>query len=186
MTKAKRELLFLHEKRVNSPIGEMVLLTDADGSVRVLEFADHADRTRTLLNRCYGQDGWQLIASARLEPAADAIDRYFRGDLTAIDGVATATVGTVFQRSVWAALRTVPAGETWSYRELAGALGHPSARAVGTANGANPISIIVPCHRIIGSSGALTGYGGGIERKRWLLDHEARHRAEAAVQARQA
>ena len=110
--------------------------------------------------------------SAALMRVAD----YFRGDLAAIDTIATTTGGSVFQRQVWSALRQVRADAPESYGSLARRIGRPSAsRAVGLANGANPIGIIVPCHRIIGSTGALTGYGGGIERKRWLLDHEARN-----------
>jgi len=83
-------------------------------------------------------------------------------------------VGTPFQRQVWAGLRTIPYGETWSYGELAAAIGRPGAsRAVGLANGRNPVSVVVPCHRVVGSGGSLTGYGGGLERKKWLLDLEA-------------
>jgi methylated-DNA-[protein]-cysteine S-methyltransferase len=95
--------------------------------------------------------------------------------LDAIDGLAVAARGTDFQRSVWRALRRIPCGETTSYGALAQRIGRPTAvRAVGHANGANPVSIVVPCHRVIGSDGSLTGYGGGIERKRWLLAHEQR------------
>jgi methylated-DNA-[protein]-cysteine S-methyltransferase len=98
---------------------------------------------------------------------------YFDGDLHAIDALPVATEGTVFQKSVWQALRTIPTGKTMSYGELAVKIGKPAAvRAVGLANGSNPIGVVVPCHRVIGANGSLTGYGGGLERKRWLLDHE--------------
>ena len=103
-----------------------------------------------------------------------AIARYFAGDLHAIDALPVKTAGTEFQRTVWRALRDIACGTTISYGELARRIGRPEAvRAVGLANGANPVGIVVPCHRVIGANGALTGYGGGMERKRWLLDHDA-------------
>jgi O-6-methylguanine DNA methyltransferase len=103
---------------------------------------------------------------------------YFAGDLSALDGVPVAPSGTPFQLAVWAALRAIPVGETASYSDIARVIGRPSAvRAVGAANGANPIGIVVPCHRVIGRDGSLTGYAGGLDRKRWLLRHEARQLA---------
>jgi methylated-DNA-[protein]-cysteine S-methyltransferase len=102
-----------------------------------------------------------------------AISNYFAGDLGVIDRLPVQTGGTEFQKEVWHALREIPCGTTTSYGELARRIGRPAAvRAVGLANGANPVAVVVPCHRVIGSNGSLTGYGGGIERKRWLLDHE--------------
>ena len=104
---------------------------------------------------------------------AKALRRYFAGDFDALDAVEVDTGGTPFQQEVWRALRRIPAGSTWSYARLASEIGRPSAtRAVAAANGANPVSIVVPCHRVIGSDGSLTGYGGGLPRKRWLLVHE--------------
>jgi methylated-DNA-[protein]-cysteine S-methyltransferase len=101
------------------------------------------------------------------------LTRYFGGETTAIDAVAVEMNGTPFQKTVWAALRRIPCGTTISYAELARRIGEPAAvRAVGTANGANPVALIVPCHRVIGSNGSLTGYGGGLDRKQWLLTHE--------------
>jgi methylated-DNA-[protein]-cysteine S-methyltransferase len=98
---------------------------------------------------------------------------YFDGDRTAIDEIPVEPAGTEFQRQVWLMLRRIPAGATWSYRQLAERVDRPAAvRAVGAANGANPIPIVLPCHRVIGSDGRLVGYGGGLERKRWLLAHE--------------
>ena len=95
-------------------------------------------------------------------------------DIAAIDAIATETTGTAFQRQVWGALREIPAGQTWSYSRLAAHIGRPTAvRAVGLANGANPIGVVVPCHRVIGRDGALTGYAGGLDRKRELLRREA-------------
>ena len=102
-----------------------------------------------------------------------SIKAYFEGQLNAIDSLPVECVGTPFQKRVWHALREIPCGRTVSYSELARRIGRPAAvRAVGLANGANPISVIVPCHRVIGVNGTLTGYGGGLERKRWLLSHE--------------
>jgi len=98
---------------------------------------------------------------------------YFKCDIAAIDGLPVETAGTPFQRSVWRALRRIRRGTTISYAELARWIGKPRAvRAAGLANGQNPISIVVPCHRVIGSNGTLTGYGGGLPRKKWLLEHE--------------
>jgi O-6-methylguanine DNA methyltransferase len=107
------------------------------------------------------------------KPIADALDGYFSGNLAAFAGLALNSGGSDFQRKVWAALCAIPAGQTRSYGDLAASIGQPrAARAVGLANGANPIGIIVPCHRVIGSNGTLTGYAGGVERKAWLLRHE--------------
>lgn len=170
MTAARPETLTL--SRFAYPIGEILLVTDADGAVRALDFADYEPRMRRLLVRHYGTDA----TTSGETPAAvrEALERYFNGDLVALDTLEVRTGGTAFQRAVWAALRTIPVGDTLSYRGLAERIGKPSAmRAVGLANGANPVGIIVPCHRVIGANGALTGYAGGIERKRWLLAHEA-------------
>jgi methylated-DNA-[protein]-cysteine S-methyltransferase len=128
-----------------------------------------------LLARHYGADNFSMIPDQNPFGLTNAIRAYFEGELEAIDTLPVATEGTSFQKSVWRALRDIPAGETISYGELANRIGKPAAvRAVGLANGANPIGIVVPCHRVIGANGSLTGYGGGIERKRWLLDHEKR------------
>jgi len=116
-----------------------------------------------------------------LELAARQLGEYFAGERHAFD-LPIAPRGTGFQERVWRALLAIPYGTTWSYGQLAHAIGRPSAsRAVGTANGANPISIIVPCHRVIAASGALTGYAGGLAAKRWLLDHECAHRGVGEV-----
>ena len=110
---------------------------------------------------------------ARPSTAARALLAYFEGDLNAVDELPTETNGTAFQRAVWTALRKIPAGRTVSYGALAAQIGnHKAVRAVGLANGANPIAIVVPCHRVIGANASLTGYGGGLHRKRWLLAHE--------------
>jgi methylated-DNA-[protein]-cysteine S-methyltransferase len=161
--------------RIESPIGIMLLVHDPEGHVRALDFHDFEPRMRRLLRRHYGKDESDFIVESREAPAAvrQALARYFAGDLTAIDDIPVATAGTSFQREVWAALRRIRPGTTLSYGALAHQLGRPkSVRAVGLANGANPIAIVVPCHRVIGADASLTGYGGGIDRKRWLLTHE--------------
>jgi O-6-methylguanine DNA methyltransferase len=158
-------------ERFASPIGTILILTDADDVVRGIDFADYEARLHQLLRQQYGT----YTVADRSGPGATsrALAAYFAGDLDALAAVPVKTAGTAFQRDVWDALRTIPAGTTMSYGQLAATLGRPKAsRAVGLANGSNPISIVVPCHRVIGSNGALTGYGGGIERKRWLLEHE--------------
>lgn len=155
-----------------SPLGTMYLVTDEQGLLRALDFEDHEARMRELLRLHYGQVS--LREGHAPAQVIEAIDAYFtRGDALRLHALPTATGGTPFQRAVWQALMDIPAGHTESYGQMAGRLGKPGAsRAVGLANGANPIAIVVPCHRVIGASGALTGYGGGLWRKQWLLAHE--------------
>lgn len=167
--------LQLWSERLTTPIGVLVLLRDDDDRLRALEWADLPARMDRALRLHYGADGFSVRAAAGAGASGVALclQRYFAGDLTAIDDVAVATGGTPFQRRVWQVLRMIPAGTTITYAELARRIGQPTAfRAVGHANGANPISIVVPCHRVIGSDASLTGYGGGTTRKRWLLAHE--------------
>ena len=158
--------------RLMTPIGDALLAFDPAGRLRAFYFADKEDELVGLLRRQYGAS----VSLDRQPGPSDAIrslEAYFAGDLTALDNIECRTVGTLFQQAVWAALRTIPVGQTLSYAGLAKRIGKPKAvRAVGLANGANPIAVVVPCHRVIGSNGTLTGYGGGIERKRWLLTHE--------------
>jgi methylated-DNA-[protein]-cysteine S-methyltransferase len=167
------EVLFID--LVESPIGTMLLIHDPEERVRALDFHDFEARMRRLLRLHYGEDGADFVVKSHKTPPAirQALARYFAGDLTAIEAIPVATAGTSFQREVWAALRGIRPGTTISYGALALKLGRPkSVRAVGLANGANPIGIVVPCHRVIGADRSLTGYGGGIDRKRWLLTHE--------------
>jgi methylated-DNA-[protein]-cysteine S-methyltransferase len=160
-------------ERPETPIGTLLLLTDATGRVRVLDFGDYGDRMRRLMRLHYGAASYRIEDAPAPTAARRALDAYFGGDIGALDGLQVETGGTPFQRQVWAALRTIPAGETMSYGELARRIGRPTAvRAVGLANGSNPIGVIVPCHRVIGADGSLTGYGGGLPRKQWLLQHE--------------
>lgn len=157
--------------RIASPVGEVLLVVDDAGAVRALDFVDYEARMLRLLQRHYGPVA--LTPGRAPEGVRAALDAYFGGDARALDGLAVKTGGTEFQRTVWAALRAIPAGETRSYGQLAAAIGKPAAvRAVGLANGANPVGVIVPCHRVVGANGTLTGYAGGLERKRWLLAHE--------------
>jgi len=165
--------MHLRLDRFSSPIGSLQLVTDAEGRLRVLDFHDHVERMHRLLRRQYGT--FQLDNGRAPGSVIALLEAYFAGDIACLAAVPVATAGTAFQRRVWAALREIPAGTTMSYGRLAAKLGMPKAsRAVGLANGANPVGIVVPCHRVIGANGALTGFGGGLDRKRWLLEHERR------------
>lgn len=166
-------MTFLHVHRIPSPIGELLVVVDAAGVPHAVEWADHEPRMLLLLRRRHPSP--RLIAAAPDRPCAAtaALDAYFDGDIDAPAGLPAAPGGTAFQRRVWTALRAIPPGATTSYGALAAGIGAPAAiRAVGAANGANPLSLVVPCHRVVAADGALTGYGSGIARKRWLLDHE--------------
>jgi methylated-DNA-[protein]-cysteine S-methyltransferase len=157
--------------RLLTPIGEAVIAADAAGVVRAVNWTDYEAQLLAWLARRYPA----ARISAAPAPAAvrRAFEAYFSGDIGALDAVPRRAVGTPFQLSVWQALTTIPPGETLSYGGLAARLGRPTAmRAVGLANGANPIGLVVPCHRVIGTNGTLTGYAGGLHRKRWLLAHE--------------
>ena len=173
----KMNFLELLIDRIDTPIGEMVIIADRDGNLRAVDWTDHDPRAQNFLRLHYGPNngktGFTLTSARNPSGLSDAIRSYFTGDLTAIDNLPVKTNGTPFQRQVWQALREIPLGTTISYGQLASRIGRPTAmRAVGLANGSNPVGVIVPCHRVIGSNGSLTGYGGGMERKRWLLEHE--------------
>jgi methylated-DNA-[protein]-cysteine S-methyltransferase len=157
--------------RIKTPIGDLDIVADKDGRLRAVEWTDHADRMHRSLRIQYGQ--YELASARNPAGTSAALRAYFSGDVMAIDRLKVATGGTDFQKAVWKALRGIACGETITYAVLAQRVGRPTAvRAVGHANGDNPISVVVPCHRVIGTNGSLTGYGGGIERKRWLLAHE--------------
>src|SRR5882724_1332568 len=161
--------------RIETPIGVLLVVADHDGNLRAVDWTDYEPRMRRLLRRHYGENGFKLIPGRVSNVLTQAIRSYLAGDLSAIDKLPVKTAGTPFQREVWRALRKISCGTTISYGQLAKQINRPAAvRAVGLANGSNPIGIIVPCHRVIGSNGSLTGYGGGIERKRWLLEHESK------------
>jgi methylated-DNA-[protein]-cysteine S-methyltransferase len=154
--------------RLATPIGALGLFA-RDGRLCAVAFAGSEERVGRELQRRYGA----LSIEEGDVPARAALEAYFSGELRALDSVEVETGGTEFQRRVWLALRAIPPGRTLSYGELAERLGAPRAvRAVGLANGRNPVPIVLPCHRVIGADGSLTGYGGGLERKRFLLAHE--------------
>ncbi|MEH0832622.1 methylated-DNA--[protein]-cysteine S-methyltransferase [Pectobacterium cacticida] len=156
-----------------TPLGELLILADKDDRLRAVEWCEYEDALFRSLKRRYRNDPFSLQTSHNPGGLTDCLRRYFEGELTIIDTLPVTFVGTEFQRQVWQALRHIPCGEITTYGELAAQLGRPgAARAVGMANGSNPVSIVVPCHRVIGTGGALTGYAGGIQRKQWLLTHE--------------
>jgi methylated-DNA-[protein]-cysteine S-methyltransferase len=157
--------------RLQTPIGTALLVTDAGGVLRALDWEEHELRMKELLRLQYGA----VVLEDRRSPndLGSALTAYFKGDLDRLSTIKWRVAGTPFQQKVWAALPKIPAGTTMSYGALAAKLNGPKAmRAVGHANGSNPISVVVPCHRLIGADGALVKYGGGLERKRWLLEHE--------------
>jgi O-6-methylguanine DNA methyltransferase len=171
MTTQALPSLQLRLEQRSSPVGTMLIVTDDEGRLRALDFEDYETRMRELLRLHYGQV--TLIHGCAPPMVVAPIEAYFAGQLESLAKIPTHTGGTPFQRSVWRALMDVPVGRTESYGAMAKRLGKPGAsRAVGLANGSNPIAIVVPCHRVIGASGALTGYGGGLWRKQWLLAHE--------------
>lgn len=183
-------MLTLVSETIDTPLGELEIVTDQQGQLRALEWADFHHRLLQLLVRHYGvavspkEMGSKITSSGAKTSFSlnqDSVDTavrqriqdYFSGDLHAIDSLPVATAGTEFQRRVWQMLRTIPCGQIMTYGQMAAKLDNPGAsRAVGLANGSNPISVVVPCHRVIGSNGALTGYAGGVDRKKWLLIHE--------------
>ena len=144
-------------------------VTDRDGVLRAFNWTEYEADMMRWLGRRY--PAAQLVEGAG--PLRAAFGAYFAGDLDSLGAIRWIGEGTAFQQRVWRALCEIPAGETWSYAQLAARIGRPTAvRAVGLANGSNPVALVVPCHRVIGSNGTLTGYGGGLHRKRWLLEHE--------------
>jgi len=140
-------------ERVATPLGQMLVLTDSQQRLRAVDWEDYETRMVTLLRRQYGKDAVQVRDAAGPSAARRALEAYFDGDVAAINGLPVALGGTDFQRRVWQALRGIAGGQT------------------------NPVGIVIPCHRVIGANASLTGYGGGLHRKRWLLEHEARHSA---------
>jgi AraC family transcriptional regulator of adaptative response/methylated-DNA-[protein]-cysteine methyltransferase len=159
-------------RHIDTPLGEMLALADRQG-LRLLEFADRRGLKREIARlgrrlHCTVVQG----TNATLDAVEIQLGRYFAGGQLEFD-LPLAPVGSAFQEGVWAALRRIPAGSTRSYAQIASEVGRPGAqRAVGRANGSNMISIVIPCHRVICADGSLSGYGGGVWRKRRLLDHE--------------
>jgi methylated-DNA-[protein]-cysteine S-methyltransferase len=171
----------LDQTVIDSPVGSLMVTVDG-GVLRSIDFS----RGQSSAARAHGSGArgpgtargqmGQPVGTSGAWGAAPVVERlraYFGGDLRALDGIPVDPNGTSFQRDVWRMLQRIPMGRTWSYQELARAIGRPDAiRAVGAANGANPIPIVIPCHRVIGADGRLVGYGGGLDHKRWLLAHE--------------
>jgi len=162
--------MLLHYDETSSPIGRILFFSDGE-AVFALEFEGYEKRMLAPLERRFGS--FEVRRGSDPLYLKPRLADYFAGDLHALDSIATNARGTPFQQRVWTALRGIPAGTTCSYGELAAKLDNPNAsRAVGHANSLNPVAIIVPCHRVIGASSALTGYAGGLHRKQWLLRHE--------------
>ncbi len=171
----EQALIALATETIETPIGRLVLLADGEGRLCAAEFEDCSHRLDRWLHRRFGADGYVLVPGHIAADITRAFSDYFAGKIEALDRIAVNFTGTDFQNAVWRALRQVEPGKPLAYSALAARIGKPRAiRAVGAANGANPLSVVVPCHRLVGAGGDLVRYGGGIERKRWLLDHEAR------------
>ena len=155
---------------ISSPIGT-IFIASHGGALCTLDYSGYEARMLELLRSRFGE----VKLTRRHDPNGfrTRVQAYFDGDFRAVDGIDVSGGGTPFQQRVWSALRTIPTGTTASYRDVATKIGSPlAARAVGLANSQNPIAIVVPCHRVIGTNGKLTGYAGGLDRKRWLLAHE--------------
>jgi methylated-DNA-[protein]-cysteine S-methyltransferase len=164
------KIMTLHYDEFASPVGRIFFVSSGD-AICALDFEGYGDRMHALLERRFGAVEYRNGSDP--QRLKRNLKDYFDGDLTALDQTPVCMQGTAFQEQVWNALRTIPAGRTWTYGQLAAELGRPqAARAVGHANSQNPIAIIVPCHRVIGASSSLTGYAGGLHRKQWLLGHE--------------
>jgi methylated-DNA-[protein]-cysteine S-methyltransferase len=171
--------MMLSYDEFDSPIGGILFVSKGDATC-ALDFAAYEKRMHTLLERRFGTV--DLRRGEDPQNLKRQLRNYFDGDLHAFDQTQVCTQGTAFQESVWKALRGIPVGETWTYGQLAVHIRRPKAsRAVGHANSLNPVAIIVPCHRVIGASSALTGYAGGMERKEWLLRHEGALEATLAA-----
>jgi len=169
----------LHAAPLMTPIGELWCVEQRQTLIGV----GFSDRRTDLLGHLRRHLGPATVEDRAEIAATESLRRYFAGDLTALDDIEVTVLGTEFQRAVWHELRHIRPGTTRSYGELAARIGRPAAvRAVGAANGANPVPVVLPCHRVIGQDGSLTGYGGGLDRKRWLLAHEGAAPSEQAAQ----
>jgi methylated-DNA-[protein]-cysteine S-methyltransferase len=156
--------------KISSEIGTILIVSDGE-KLCALDFADYEQRMWKLLHKRYGSFDLQDVKNP--QGFTSKIQAYLQGDRTSLDNIPVSTGGTVFQQQVWLALRAIPWGTTISYGELAARIGKPTAsRAVGMANSLNPVAIALPCHRVVGVNATLTGYAGGLNRKRWLLAHE--------------
>lgn len=173
--------MLLSRAVIATPLGEMLALASDEG-LCALEFTGPQKRLPRLdarLSRWFPRHDIVERETPVIARTRRWLSKYFDGTSASANDIALDMRGADFEKRVWAALRTIPPGQTTSYGAIAKALGDAGAsRAVGAANGANPVAIIVPCHRVIGSSGSLTGYGGGLKRKQWLIDHEHRWRED--------
>jgi methylated-DNA-[protein]-cysteine S-methyltransferase len=175
------DVLNLFVDRIDTPIGELLLVADEAGQLRAIDWTDYEARMLRLLRVHYGKNGFKLERAQNPHGLSHAMARYFAGEIKVIDNISVRTAGTPFQHSVWNELRRIPSGAPVSCGKLAEQIARPKAvRAVGLANSANPIGIVAPCHRVIGSNGSLTGYGGGMERRRWLLEHKGMYMKRAS------
>ena len=163
-------MIELRTDTIDSEIGSIVVVTHAQ-ALCALDFGDGEERMKELLSRRF--EDFVLRHEDNPLGVGEKLEAYLAGDLHAFDRIAVDPGGTEFQQTVWTALRAIPAGSTRTYGQIAAAIGRPAAsRAVGLANSLNPVAIVIPCHRVVGSNAALTGYAGGLARKLWLLRHE--------------
>lgn len=158
----------LTRTEIESPVGGITLVLDGK-TIIICEFSDRQERVDRQISQYY--PGANLTEGLCPDAIRAAFDAYFAGDRDALDSLDTAPMGTEFERRVWQDLKGIKAGSTDSYGSMAKRL-QSSARAVGRANGRNPVGLVHPCHRVIGADGSLTGYAGGLDRKEWLLKHE--------------
>ncbi|MBE9180456.1 methylated-DNA--[protein]-cysteine S-methyltransferase [Oculatella sp. LEGE 06141] len=167
--------------KLDSAIGQILLVSDGE-TLCALDFAGYESRMTQLLQKRYGTIRW--IETLNPQGFSERMQAYLAGDWSSLNDIPVRTGGTPFQQQVWLALRSIPPGTVMTYGQLATRLGHPKAvRAVGMTNSLNPVAIVLPCHRVIGANGKLTGYAGGLERKQWLLQHEGVTLATSASQA---
>lgn len=165
---------------IASPIGTVVIVTSSNG-VCALDFDDCRARMRTLLATRYRP--LELHPRSDPEGFSTLVRAYFAGQLDVLGAIPVDAGGTAFQDEVWSAMRAIPPGQTRSYGRIACTIGRPAAaRAVGMASGRNPVALIIPCHRVLGARGSLTGYAGGLQRKRWLLAHEMGSRKGSSLE----
>lgn len=167
--------LLLLQSELSTPLGKLILMHDESGNLRAADWDEYAARLPALLQRQYRDIDLKIQphVTTKAHLNHERFTRYFDGDLHALEAIPLQLGGTDFQQQVWLALRHIPVGATWSYKDLASFISRPKAcRAVGAANGLNPVAIVLPCHRVIGSSGSMVGYASGLARKRWLLQHE--------------
>ncbi len=170
--------MHLIQDELTTPLGKLLVVSAPDEALVAVEFADQQARMQRLLQRRYGLS--LGLRAGSLTPARHALEAYFSGAVDSLNDLLLSLHGTDFQRRCWLSLRRIPCAQTISYAQQAQWVGSPRAcRAVGQANGLNPIAIVLPCHRVIGSNQDLTGYAGGLEKKKWLLEHERRHVAQA-------